>query len=212
VFTDNSAGNGGVGKANGPGTGGNGGAGGSGGGICNDSSMPEVIDCVFSGNTTGDGAEGGDGNMESSGGAGGAAGDGGGMYNIDSSPLISNGAFSGNSVGVGGSGGDGAGSGYDGADGAGGVGGGVYTSGTGSPEVSDSRFCINTPDQIFGEYTDDDGNVLNDDHCPPPRALVPLYAGDISGDGAVDLADFAIIADRMRAIVVLAENWLEGTD
>lgn len=36
--------------------------------------------------------------------------------------------------------------------------------------------------------------------------------GDIDGSGKVDMADFAIIADPMHALMLIAENWLEGVE
>ena len=76
----------------------------------------------------------------------------------------------------------------------------MYTS-SGGTEVTDSDFCLNTPDQIYGPYTDNGGNVLSDNYCPPPRPIEEKNAGDVDGDGDVDMADLA----------VLAENWLAGT-
>ncbi len=50
--------------------------------------------------------------------------------------------------------------------------------------ATNTGFCDNTPDQIFGPYADLGGNSLL--HCPPPAALCPT---DINGDGVTNVLD-----------------------
>jgi hypothetical protein len=75
-----------------------------------------------------------------------------------------------------------------------------------SPILTDSLFCGNYKfvtdvfvfGQIYGSYTDNGDNIVND-LCPPMEPI-SSYQGDLDGDGDVDYKDFAI----------MAENWLAG--
>lgn len=147
-----------------------------GGGMYNYYSSPTVSNCTFSGNTTGNGADGTDGKDYYSGsgihGTNGYAGrDGGGMYNNNSSPVISDCIFIGNSTGNGGKGGDG---GYDnensgdgGQGGTGGRGGGMCNFNS-SPTVINCIFTDNN--------TGTGGNGGHGEKGPP-------FASGTSGDG-----------------------------
>jgi len=170
----------------------------SGGGMYNNyNSLPTVTDCTFSGNTAYN-YGGGMSNVSSSSSiiTGCTFSDndvefyGGGMYNASSaSPEVSNCRFSGNSATYGG---------------------GIRNDS--SPLISDSSFCNNTPNAIEGSYADIGGNNLA--YCSPRQAtqsVAACIAGDIDASGEVDLVDFAIIADPMNAILIMAENWLAGT-
>ena len=72
----------------------------------------------------------------------------------------------------------------------------MHTDSSGLPQVTDSYFCLNTPDQVYGPWDNIQGNVVNDNYCPPPRPLGPEYDGDVDGDGDVDMTDFALMADN----------------
>ncbi len=153
-----------------------------GGGMYNNESSPTVNNCTFSGHTAGyDGGE--MNNVYSSPRVSNctfsdnwARYDGGGMDNYDSSPTVINCTFSGNTANE--------------------WGGGMYSDSDSSPRVSDSHFCDNEPDQVYGVYAAGGGrNYL---YCP----VGPVYAGDVDGDGDVDMADLSIVA----------ENWLAGVD
>ncbi len=152
----------------------------SGGGMGDYSSSTTVTNCTFSNNPANERGGGFYNHYNSSPTvngctfSGNTAPAGGGMFNNNSSsPTVINCTFSGNTAGTGG---------------------GMYNNSS-SPKVSDSFFCVNTPDQIFGAYTDNGGNNMQ--HCPPP---VTRIEGDVDGDGDVDLHDFAL----------MAANWLEG--
>ncbi len=51
-------------------------------------------------------------------------------------------------------------------------------------------FCLNTPDDIYGDYVDGGGNKLAVPFCPPPVPRPDPVPGDLDGDGDVDLDDF----------------------
>ena len=67
-------------------------------------------------------------------------------------------------------------------------GGGIASIDGGNPTVSNSSFCGNTPDDIFGNYTDGGGNAFTD-LCDEDTGCV----GDIDGDGDVDGADLSLL-------------------
>ena len=98
------------------------------------------------------------------------------------------------------------------------LGGGMWTQQASNPTVSDSLFCGNTPDHIFGPYDDSGGNLFSDDcdlflDCNDngiydwieiKKGLVQDVNGngipdececlaDISGGGVVDAFDLAIM-------------------
>ncbi|MCH8853626.1 MAG: hypothetical protein IID41_13385 [Planctomycetes bacterium] len=63
-------------------------------------------------------------------------------------------------------------------------GGGIWNGLYGTLILSDNTICANTPDQIDGDYTDDGGNLIEDE-CPP------CVSSDFNGDGIVEAADLA---------------------
>jgi hypothetical protein len=65
-------------------------------------------------------------------------------------------------------------------------GGGMGNYFTSNPTLSETTICNNTPDQIYGEWTDKGGNTVEDEcEC----------LADINGDGYVNVSDLlAIIA------------------
>ena len=175
-----------------------------GGGMSNSSSSPTVSHCTFSANEV-------------------ILYSGGGMENYNSSPMVSDCTFRDNAVGESGGGI------YSGSNGysscvvtvsnctfsgntAEDSGGGIYNNDDGLSQqtLTDSFFCVNTPDAIVGPYVDVSGN--NFSYCPPPRLPFMRIPGDIDASGKVDLEDFSIIANQMRALTIIAENWLEGVD
>lgn len=157
-----------------------------GGGIYNIESYSVMVsDCAFSGNTAADFGGGmcnhsfapkimnctfSDNN----------ATDGGGMHNYDSSSMVTNCIFSSNTATN--------------------FGGGMCNYDDSSPTVTDSYFCLNTPEAIEGSYTDAGGNNLQ--FCPPPKPIEPPLFGDSDGDGDVDMIDLA----------AFAANWLAGVN
>jgi hypothetical protein len=54
-----------------------------------------------------------------------------------------------------------------------------------NPSLTDTVVCGNTPDQIYGGWTDNGGNTVADE-CP-------LECPDINGDGYVDVNDLLIL-------------------
>ncbi|MCH2139393.1 MAG: hypothetical protein MK074_10140, partial [Phycisphaerales bacterium] len=52
--------------------------------------------------------------------------------------------------------------------------------------VQDCLFCSNTPDHIFGQWTDGGGNVFED-------ACEGDCAGDVTGDGTVGVNDILMV-------------------
>jgi len=69
-------------------------------------------------------------------------------------------------------------------------GGGMYhvENGTVGAEVSNSYFCNNCPDDIYGAWVDAGGNIFDD-------ACDGVCIGDISGDGNVGVTDVLAIID-----------------
>ncbi|MBC8309201.1 MAG: hypothetical protein H8E83_01650 [Planctomycetes bacterium] len=71
------------------------------------------------------------------------------------------------------------------------IGGGVYhlQNGTTGPEISDSQFCNNSPNDFYGDWVDGGGNTFDDgcgnSSCP----------ADVSGDGSVNVTDLLLIID-----------------
>jgi hypothetical protein len=110
----------------------NGGMGGNGGGIYNDGTLV-LNQCVISGNSTGNGGNGGAALFQGSGGNGGGGGSGGGIYS-DGSVILTNCSLTGNLTGAGGNGGSSFGS--AGRAGAGGAGAGLENVETGSASFS----------------------------------------------------------------------------
>ncbi len=68
------------------------------------------------------------------------------------------------------------------------AGGGIFNTDPSSPTVTNTVFCNNTPDQIFGVYTDGGGNVFST-YCPPPIPVPPSCPADISSDTNVNVTD-----------------------
>jgi hypothetical protein len=62
-------------------------------------------------------------------------------------------------------------------------GGGIFFAGSGG-SVRTTRFCENTPEHIFGSYSDGGGNEYSDD-CP--------CTGDADGDGFVGAGDILVV-------------------
>jgi len=146
-----------------------------GGGMFNDNSSPTLTNCTFTGNT--------------------AVYDGGGMYNWhSSSPTLENCTFENNTASYGG----GMWNNYvafptltdctftDNAATNGG--GGMYNTTSSSPTLTDTTACGNTPDQIYGEFTDGGGNTIADE-CP-------IDCPDINGDGYVNVNDLLVVIDQ----------------
>jgi hypothetical protein len=61
----------------------------------------------------------------------------------------------------------------------------MYNDGSSSnPTLTDTTVCGNTPDQIYGDWTDGGGNTIADTcQC----------IADINGDGLVDVSDLLIV-------------------
>ena len=56
-----------------------------------------------------------------------------------------------------------------------------------NPSLTDTVVCGNTPDQIYGGWTDNGGNTVADE-CP-------LDCPDINGDGYVNVTDLLAVID-----------------
>ncbi|MBW8017329.1 MAG: hypothetical protein FVQ82_14200 [Planctomycetes bacterium] len=159
-----------------------------GGGMKNYKSSATIDNCIFNGNTANLGGGIYDrasfsvtiNNCTFSGNA--ATDKGGGMYNFSSSPTLSNCTFSKNT-----------------ANNSGGI---MYNNISPAPTVTDSHFCLNTPNTIDGEPLHPDSGGNNFQFCPPPRPIAPEIEGDLNNDDMVNLQDLAI----------LAANWLTGTE
>jgi len=148
-----------------------------GGGIYNGgNSSPTVTDCTFENNS---GAFRGGGMFNGSIGivvvtgctfdANVTTNRGGGMYNNTGTPIVTDCTFTGNAAGS--------------------DGGGMYIFSNSSPEIGDTIFCENDPDNLAGPgpWTDLGGNEFSDS-CKPDS--VP---GDLNGDSVVDGGDLLIL-------------------
>jgi len=172
-------------------TGGSGIGGGAGGGMYNAGSSPTVTNCLFIGNSV----------------ALGFYTFGGGMYNSSSSPTVTNCSFTDNTVfaiidALGGGMYNGFGSSptvtncsfrgntvsSDGEETALARGGGMYNDASSSPTVTNTVFCSNSPDAVFGTYTDGGGNLLTT-YCPPPIPVPSSCPADINTDTNVNVTD-----------------------
>ena len=102
---------------------------------------------------------------------------------------------------------------------AGTAGGGLWSATTGFSAVGYSRFCINTPENIYGQFNDQSGNVFGDDcngngicDIDEIAAGTPdenhngqldsceLARGDLNLDGHVDGADLGILLNFWGAV------------
>ena len=101
---------------------------------------------------------------------------GGGMYNWSGTPTMANCTFTGNSAGF--------------------FGGGMYTH-SDKPAIADTVFCRNTPTNIHGAYTDNNGNAVSDRFCPPPEAPPGICNGDLTGDGWLSPADLSLLVTEL---------------
>ncbi len=63
-------------------------------------------------------------------------------------------------------------------------GGGMYNDNS-NPSLTDTTVCGNTPDQIYGGWTDNGGNIVADE-CP-------IDCPDLDGDGEVKVSDLLIL-------------------
>jgi len=91
-----------------------------------------------------------------------------GMYNYSSSPTLDNCTFTSNTAAE--------------------YGGGMYNGDSdGNPTLTDTTVCGNTPDQIYGSWTDNGGNTIAD-VCPD--------CPDINGDGYVNVSDLLVVIDQ----------------
>jgi hypothetical protein len=122
--------------SDGHGPGGHGGDGGGGAGLYNSQGDPNVTNCNFGSNATGNGGDGGLGYIAT--GDGGDGGSGAGMYNTQGDPNVTNCTFSGNTTGDGGVG-------FDGYPGNGGGMCNIFS----SPIVNNCILWDDTPDEIY---------------------------------------------------------------
>ena len=153
-----------------------------GGGMFNNNSSPTLTNCIFENNSPSDNnhdpTRTGGGMLNKNGSNptlanctfenNGALGRGGGMSNYSSSPTLENCTFENNSAFL--------------------EGGGMYNYNS-SPTLTDTVVCGNTPDQIYGDWTDNGGNWVEDE-CPID------CPADINGDGYVDVSDLLAIIDQ----------------
>lgn len=173
-----------------------------GGGMYNEQSSPTISNCTF---------------MENH-----VEGNGGAIYNEKSSPMISRCLFISN---------------YSYLNG-----GALYNKNYSFPTITDCEFVANSTDfghgslmynyeysvatienwtayaneypvifsAYYGDYIDNGGN--NFKYYSSLASIKRGVPGDINASGKVDLEDFAIIADPLRALSIIAENWLEGVE
>ena len=171
-----------------------------GGGVWNYGSHPNFTNCEFNANTSSD-RGGGMHNLNYSNPTltnctftGNQGVDGGGMYNNTSSPTLTDNYFERNSASGGGGGiANGYGSNPDLTNcvlknNTAGFAGGVHNAKNSTPTLTDMTICSNTPPQIYGAYTDNGGNTIEDE-CP-------IGCPDINGDGYVDVSDLLTIIDH----------------
>ena len=179
----------------------------AGGGMLNDHSSPTITNCTFSKNSLGQPDER-------------PFGYGGGMYNHESSPTITNCTFISNYASY--------------------TGGAIYNKDSSSPVITNCNFFSNvtgktgsginswgychpvlTNCKFYGHenptlwdayYSDYVYNGITIDFCPPPSLMTDRIPGDIDANGKVDLEDYAIISNQLKAIAILAENWLQIAD
>jgi hypothetical protein len=161
----------------------------AGGGMYNISSNPTLTNCTFTGNTATLGGCGGMCNILSSPSLtsctfeGNSAKVGGGMGNLDSSPILTNCTFTGNTANNGG---------------------GMYNSSRSNTTLTDTTVCGNTPDQIYGGYTDGGGNTIAD-VCPID------CPADVNQDGVVDLNDILALVGAWGSSGPLGDINDDGT-
>ena len=66
-----------------------------------------------------------------------------------------------------------------------GKGGGMLNIINSNPTLTNTTVCGNTPDQIYGDYTDGGGNTIADE-CP-------IDCPDINSDGLVNVSDLLVV-------------------
>ena len=82
-----------------------------------------------------------------------------------------------------------------------------------SPTLTNTYFCLNTPDVVNGAYIDGGGNNL--ESCSPPY---PELFGDSDDDDDVDMIDLAaftkcwLIGVDMIDFAAFAKNWQTGVN
>jgi hypothetical protein len=79
----------------------------------------------------------------------------------------------------------------------------MYNSNSSSPTLTDTTVCGNTPDQIFGGWTDNGGNWVEDE-CPIDCPT------DINGDGYVNVTDLLVVIDQWGLTNSLADVNQDG--
>ena len=195
-----------------------------GGGVWNYASHPNFTDCEFNANTSSD-RGGGMHNMNSSNPTltnctftGNQGVDGGGMYNNTSSPTLTDNYFERNSASGGGGGiANGYGSNPDLTNcvlknNTAGFAGGVHNAKNSTPTLTDMTICSNTPPQIYGAYTDNGGNTIEDE-CPDNILLVPQEyttiqaAVDAASDGdTINVSPGTYTSDTGEVVFMLGKN------